>query len=305
MKARTGISQRGGGSRVRSPHRQASSAAFTLIELLAVIAIMALIAALVGPTVTQFRKGDAIAAATRQMLDAVDRARQLAISEHTTVYMLFVRTNFWNEAPDPDTFLQPLNPRQRVAVTNLIDKQLIGYNFLSLHSVGDQPGRNTPHYLSSWQALPEDSFVPLWKFNLASNAVYRITNSLNGQFFDVQGFQTNAFPFPDEEVLYSQAPYSSLSVTLPYIAFNYLGQLTSGDGQLLDHDEFIPLARGNVAVVINANKVPIMMPPPYPPAGPSGPGVVEAPPGNSITSFNLIHIDRLTGRARVERQEVQ
>jgi len=39
---------------------------------------------------------DAMTAATRQMLDDVGRARQLAISQHTTVYMVFVPENFWN-----------------------------------------------------------------------------------------------------------------------------------------------------------------------------------------------------------------
>jgi hypothetical protein len=34
------------------------------------------------------------------------------------------------------------------------------------------------------------------------------------------------------------------------------------------------------------------------------PVVEERPPGNSTNAFNLIHIDWLTGRARVERQQI-
>ena len=100
----------------------------------------------------------------------------------------------------------------------------------------------------------------------------------------------------------STAPYSRSLAVLPYIAFNYLGQLTAGDGKLLDRDVFIPLAHGSVQALMADNKFPVMKPPPVPPAGPI---VRESPPGNSISSFNLIHIDRLTGRARLEHQEVQ
>src|SRR5689334_13492974 len=70
--------------------------AFTLIELLTVIAIIGILAAIVSPTLIHLRKGDAMLAATRQMLDDCGRARQLAISQRTTVYMVFVPTNFWN-----------------------------------------------------------------------------------------------------------------------------------------------------------------------------------------------------------------
>jgi hypothetical protein len=34
------------------------------------------------------------------------------------------------------------------------------------------------------------------------------------------------------------------------------------------------------------------------------PSVIESPPGNSTNSaYNVIHIDRITGRARLERQD--
>src|SRR5579862_1398413 len=61
--------------------------AFTLIELLMVIAIVGIIAVLVAPVLIHFRKPDATEAATRQMLDDFARARQLAISERSTVYL--------------------------------------------------------------------------------------------------------------------------------------------------------------------------------------------------------------------------
>jgi hypothetical protein len=65
-------------------------------------------------------------------------------------------------------------------------------------------------------------------------------------------------------------------------------------------DEIIPLAQGNVAYGYNGTtKTPTMIT--------VNPGdVVENPAGNSMNSmFTLIHIDALTGRARLEFQHVQ
>src|SRR5437016_6365327 len=84
-----------------APGRRSSSAAFTLIELLVVISIIGLLAGLAVPVMRNF-KPNVVSGATRQLLDDVHRARQLAISQRTTVYMVFVPTNFYN---DP-TYLQ-------------------------------------------------------------------------------------------------------------------------------------------------------------------------------------------------------
>jgi prepilin-type N-terminal cleavage/methylation domain-containing protein len=69
--------------------------AFTLIELLVVIAILGIMAGLTVPVLKNFAKSDATLGASRQLLDGVARARQLAISQRTTVYMVFVPQNFW------------------------------------------------------------------------------------------------------------------------------------------------------------------------------------------------------------------
>ena len=60
---------------------------FTLLEMLTVIAIVGILVALAAPTIKNFRKGDASISATKQLLDDVHRARQLAISQRSTVYM--------------------------------------------------------------------------------------------------------------------------------------------------------------------------------------------------------------------------
>src|SRR5439155_26758922 len=106
--------------------------AFTLIELLVVISIIGLIAAIAVPVVHNF-KPNVVAGGSRQLLDDVHRARQLAISQRTTVYMVFVPTNFWSDpAYNPSTW----TPNDLRKATNLFDKQMIAYNFVSLRRLG-------------------------------------------------------------------------------------------------------------------------------------------------------------------------
>ena len=62
---------------------------------------MGLIAGLAVPALKNLGKSNTQAGAARQFLDDIGRARQLAISDHTTVYMIFVRTNFWTLGTQP------------------------------------------------------------------------------------------------------------------------------------------------------------------------------------------------------------
>ena len=235
-------------------------------------------------------------AATRMMLDGVARARQLAISQHTTVYMVFAPKDFWADtALYNAVYNANLTQADKDAVTNLLEKQLTGFAFVSLRSIADQPGQPTAKYLTSWQTLPDKAFIAEWKFNLSIVNSNVIPDGNGGAPFQVCGFNTATnIPFPRAETkLYTAArPY----VALPYIAFDYTGQLISAlpnaDG------EFIPLAHGSVSPVFDkATRRPVF----------ATPSVQEQPPGNSGpgTAYNLIHIDKFTGRARLEHQKVK
>jgi prepilin-type N-terminal cleavage/methylation domain-containing protein len=270
------------------------SSAFTLLELLIVIAIMGILAALTVPALKNLGRSNVQTSASRQLLDDVARARQLAISQHTTVYMVFVPTNFYNS-----TFLGNLNNAANIladadrvaaltAATNLVASQLTGYNFISYGKLGDQPGRHQWHYLDSWKALPNGNMIAAQKFLQATPfQIQEWQRDYNRPA--INNFSLALIPFPTEV---------SPAVYLPFIAFNYLGQMTSDGVSISTRDEFIPLAQGYVNFPLDvATKSPAMT---------SLSTVTENPPGNSTNiSYNVVHVDALTGRATLEFYQIK
>ncbi len=265
--------------------------AFTLIEMLVVIAILGLIAGLAVPALKNLGKSDASVSAARQMLDDIGRARQLAISQRTTVYMVFVPTNFWsnlsyNSGPTYTTWLNKLTPEQLAIVTNLCDNQLTGYIFIGQGTVGDQPGRHNWHYLSAFQNLPAGTFIAQQKFGTPNQLIAPSIQMLGNPAspFPIYGFTTNAVPFPVE----TNNP--AFYLNLPCLMFDSFGHLLDQNGQIAQQHEYIPLAHGSVSPAINATTKAFILA--------NGISVEESPPGNSTNiSANVVDIDPLTGRA--------
>ena len=278
-----------------------TSSGFTLIELLVVIAIIAILAGLAIPAIKNLGKSNILTSSSRQLLDDIGRARQLAVTHRTTVYMVFLGTNFWqyNAAWPASATLA-----QRTLATNLCDRQQSGYNFISNGEVGDQPGVHSWHYLSTWQSMPDGTFITPAKMAELSLAVpMRILpweldyNAGTKQFIDP--FPIMGFPFPTSDTnLITLGKYNGTFVPLPYLAFDYTGRLISNvDNNGNYHDEYIPLTQGSILPARDGNTKMLQMAPP---------SVLELPPGNTTNlSYNIIHIDALTGRAQLEYHKLQ
>ncbi len=274
------------------------------MELLVVISILGILAALAVPALKNLGKSNVQASASRQLLDDIGRARQLAMSNHTTVYMVFANTNFWVSSFN---WRSQLNAAELTVLTNLLDKQMSGYTFVAYGALGDQPGRHQWHYLEPWQALPQGYIIAPWKFNipdLSGQSFFQFKDPVNDNLFTVYPFDlTNTIPFPLADTKTEQMAASGEMPLVPYIAFNYLGQLVSSakDLDVTGGGVDIPLAQGSVSYPLDpATKIP------YIPAGAQLSAVSESPAGNSTNiTYNVVHVDALTGRATLEYHQVQ
>ncbi len=192
--------------------------AFTLIELLVVMAIIGVIVSLGLPAIKGLTHPNTVAAAQSQLVGDLGRARALALSSRTTVYMVFVPTNVLERMRGEK------DRRTLTVLTNLAKMQYSGYALLTRRSVGDQPGQESPRFITDWQQLPEGVLIAPYKFNS------RATNEYS------RAFDYGALPFPNPSELFE----------VPYVAFNAQGQLLSG------RDELIAVGRGSVMQVKQA-----------------------------------------------------
>jgi prepilin-type N-terminal cleavage/methylation domain-containing protein len=220
LRAPSPLLGRGERDGVRGALPGSRAAAFTLVEMLVVLGIIGVLAAMTVPSFTKAgKKGDALESATRQLQDDLAYARLKAMSGRTKVYVVFLPDLAWFGAMTP---AQTNYLFTNQAANSVVGGQLTSYAIFAPRQVGDQPGQSTPRYLTEWHTLPDGAFIPYSAF-FNTNIFHNLSGSP----------LTNAIPV--EESPTAWAPL------LPFIAFDEQGRLHRHPGPVT-----LPVIQGSV-----------------------------------------------------------
>jgi prepilin-type N-terminal cleavage/methylation domain-containing protein len=201
--------------------------AFTLIEMLVVLGIIGILAAMTLPSFKNSKKGNVTESAMRQLADDFAIARLKAMSSRGKVYVVFAPdlAFFYGTNPLPTVISDYLTTN--AAANNLVGGQLTAYALYSPRSVGEQPGQRTPRYLSEWHSLPDGAFIPAAAFQ-------------NPQLFhNVYGAWTNSPVY--DGILLDDTYVMTNTVPLPFIAFDEAGKLWQRGANIV-----LPILEGGV-----------------------------------------------------------
>ena len=248
--------------------------AFTLLEMLIVLVIIAIIAGLALPHIRGNTESVAINAACRQLVADLSYARQRAISERSTVAVVFVSP----EILGTDLLSGgSLTAKERAEIKRLQGGVFTHYALYQYRRVGEQPGtRGTDGYITEWKSLPDKTFIDPDEFS--QNTFFKYSQS-NPQ---------PKFRFP-----FSTSPAVDFgSSGFPYVAFDHEGRCITVDRDetgagSMRGDRYLNVARGAVLVTRDNNGVINSI---------SDYEVTQVPPLNATN--NVIHVNALTGRAQ-------
>jgi prepilin-type N-terminal cleavage/methylation domain-containing protein len=240
--------------------------AFTLIEMIVVIGIIALIAALALPHIRGNTEAVALDAAAHQFVEDLSLARQKAMAQRSTVAVVFLTDVLFNNAQVNPALA---NADEKTEIKRLQAGIYTHYALYSFRRLGEQPGQASMNYLTEWKSLPEKTFFP-------TNNEYSVLNLASA-----------SFPFPN-------AASKNLPV-LPYIAFDADGKLIQIQSQVTGRGTISSsvtnsIARGAVFYARDAQ------------GAVSTVEFQETPPGNGLNT--LIVVDAVTGRGKREEPQL-
>lgn len=292
------------------PSRRSGVAAFTLLELLIVLGIIGALAAISMPAFKGFGQGNALAAAERQIADDLGLARQYAIKNRSTVYMVFAvpategRQPFESAAQNWTQFYQDLDnasglrnvpelkDRALRGFTNIFGGLFSSYALFTEYSVGEQPGIRRPRYLTDWRSLPDGIVFPTnMAFTIPKQRLPEYPNGLQVEL------PTQYFPFPIAPRLGDPAN-AMPTFPLPYIAFDATGRLFAKSGT--PTNQFLTIGFGSV--LIPRNRASNTKSP--------GPFAINRPvdyvetPKNNYTN-SIFRVAALTGRSKLFKPETK
>lgn len=182
---------------------------FTIVELLAVIFVVGILAALTMSGLRGFQKSKTQLSASFQIMADLHNARQRALSSGSPVYIVFFPANYYvtNVARNP-VYYAGLTNYFNANKTAAKLRPMASYAFYSDENMGDQPGRTHSRYLSDWKQLP-------------SGTRFGYVNETNNQFSMPSWTEWRWVRGAEDDSNITNRP----PLYLPYICFDHRGQL--------------------------------------------------------------------------------